>query len=426
MGRAILIIRDEGLARHRDLVLDSCLHNWASDELGGENRAEYLYPLISQSDESKWFRDRIVEALVSTDDDGCDLGQLFDVAALFAGDGDAQAREAIYTRLYAGDVEDAHEAADALLKIDGTDGLIAAMGFVGSRPATDYYFWNDDYFIADAEELFGIEEVRLALQQASARPGVAEFLRRIEEVYSPFNSALEIRAAREEKFEKRRAGRHDIPADTLWLEMKQHPEFVSAVRLWMRNAPEGEFRQAAAALSNETDPKRLDAMLFGFWWRTFPLDPAPLTRLIDGSDDDIVLHALKVLERISHEDVRALYLRLLRDPKWSYRAIGLLRSNYRVGDDRTMLDLLERESDLDNLHTMGIDIREVIEHNDVAEGLRLLMLVYEKGPCSMCRYSVVKMIDEMYEVPAWMAEECLHDAYSCTRELAAELTGQNL
>jgi hypothetical protein len=258
-------------------------------------------------------------------------------------------------------------------------------------------------------------------------PGVAEFLGRVDQVYSPFNTALEIRAIREEKFEKRRADPYDIPANTLWWEIKQHPEFAKVVGQWMRDAPDEEFRNAATDLSSECDPERLKALLFGFGRRAvprrFPLHPKPLIRLVDSEDDSIVIRALSALEQVTHDEVRALFFRLRGDAKWSDRAIGLLRHNYQLGDDELITELLERETDPDSLHIMGIDVRGICEDNHVSEGLRLLLLVYEKGPCSTCRYGCVKMLQEMDAVPDWMARECLHDAYSETRKLAGELLG---
>ena len=155
--------------------------------------------------------------------------------------------------------------------------------------------------------------------------------------------------------------------------------------------------------------------------RPFPLDPAPLIRLVDHPNEWVVVRALTALEMAKHPDVRTLFHRLSEHPKWSERAIGLLRSNYQQGDCELILQMLEKETDLDRLHVMCIDTMDVYEDNPVPEGMRPLLMVYEKTPCSSCRHHCIDTIRITGELPGWMVEECLHDAYSSTRELAQEI-----
>ena len=427
MGRAILILKKQGLAEHREMVLDCCTHLRGYDRQIEENRAEYLYPVVRESAEAEWFGDKITDALLQTYD-GCDAEQLFDLAALFARDGHKQAWEAIYEKFRRNDTDEPFTGAEALVRLDGTDGLVAALDFVGSSSVEGNWFWESDYLVRDAEELYGIEEVRLALQKASTMPGVAAFLERVQNEYSPFNSVLEIRAIREESLAERRADRYDIPENTLWCEIKHHPEFTRVVSQWMRDASDEEFRNAATDLPSESDPERLKALLFGFGRRPrerrpYPLHPQVLIDLVGGENEIISIRALSALEQVTHDEVRALFFRLKDDADWSDRALWLLRHNYQPGDDELIIGLLERETDADKLHTMCIAVRNVIEDNCASEGLRLLLLVYEKGPCSCCRHGCVELLRDRNAVPDWMAEECLHDAYSETRKLAAELLG---
>lgn len=97
--------------------------------------------------------------------------------------------------------------------------------------------------------------------------------------------------------------------------------------------------------------------------RPFPLDPAPLIRLVDHPNEWVVVRALTALEMAKHPDVRTLFHRLSEHPKWSERAIGLLRSNYQQGDCELILQMLEKETDLDRLHVMCIDTMDVYEDN---------------------------------------------------------------
>lgn len=419
MGRAILQIRAEGLSKHRELVLDSCVHNRAFDRPAEGSRAGYVFPIIHQSEEAQWFRDGIIDAL-PTVHDRFDASQLFEFAVLFAQQRDAEARQAAYDNFHHNDTGEAFTGAEELIRLDGIDGLIAVLEFIGSGPADMSWLQEGDYLVRQAEELDGIEQVRLALQDASSKPGVAEFLAGIDSVYSPYNSALEIRAIREEQLDKRvNSGR--VPDDALWWEIKNHPEFCRVAYSWGWRTSDAELIHAATDLPLENDIERLRAHLSIFSKRPFPLDPDPLIELVSNADESVVARALNALEQVAHEKVRKLSFELRDSEEWSDRSVGLLKHNYRSGDHRMIVELLERETDPDKLHVMGLGVREVYEQNPSAEGLEPLMLVYEKGPCSMCRFGCVKLLRDLNGVPDWMAEECLHDADPETRQLAADM-----
>ena len=426
-GRAILLLREEGLTRHRDLVLHYCTRWNAHDKYLTESRADYLYPLLVESSEVRWFRDRIMDALCAVRDHG-DARQLFDFAALFARDGDSAARDAIHEKYLCNDTDDPFTGAEALIRLCGTDGLITVLDLIGLSSGVGREPWEDNSLVEDAEETCGIEAVRLALQAASASPGVARVLERISSVYSPFKTYAEIRAMREEDLQRRRTRQaypYEIPEDALWWEVKNHPLFDRICSEWARVAPDEQLQTALDDVLAENEPKRLHRLLLALRLaarrRELPTDPSGLLKLIGSGDQTTVLRALGVLEHLSHPAVRDLAFRLMDDPKWSYRAVGLLTCNHEPGDHETILHLIERESNPDNLHIIGIDVRKVYKENPSPEGIEPLLLVYKKGPCSMCRCGVVELLHEMDALPDWMIRECVYDAYSETRELASKL-----
>jgi len=433
MGRAILFLMSQDLSQYRDLILDSCLHNHAYDQQCEETRAEYLYPLIKMSGEEEFYRHEILHALIETTD-MWDAEQLLDFAVIFARTGDAESREAIYEKLRRNDMDEPLYADEALLDLDGTRGLIFLLDLIGRDPKLmcrddkrplapeDCVTLNsDEILIEKAEKKLGVEEVRVALQKAvSEYPNVAVVIDHMAN-YSPYWTAEEIVGRREEMRQDFVWRDAESIAIMTWEEVKRSPRSRGIAYRWVGGASEDEFRKAAADLAPAEETERLKKHLFLFHKRPFPLDPDPLIRLVDHPDEWVVVRALTALELVRHADVRALFHRLVGDAKWSERAIGLLRSNYQQGDCELIVELLEKETDPDRLDSMCGGAMHVYRDNPVSEGMRPLLLVYEKTPCSMCRLTCIEIIEMIGELPEWMVEECLHDAYSSTRELALEI-----
>lgn len=433
MGRAILFLMSKDLSQYRDLILDSCLYNHAYDHQCEETRAEYLYPLIKLSGKECFYRREILGALVHAKDSP-DVEQLLDFAVLFARDSYEEAREALYEKLRRNDTDHPLTGDDAVIELDGTRGLIFLLDLIGRDPllldrddplpmalVDCVTLSSNEILIESAEKKLGVEEVRLALQTAAlANPNIAAALDHMPN-YSPDWTADDIVRRREEIRHEMVYHGIESAEDMAWEDVKCSASFQMLVFPWGRLAPDEELMKAAADLNPLDEPERLRSHLTVFRKRPFPLDPAPLIRLVDHPDDGVVIRALTALELIRHADVRALFYRLSEHPRWSERAIGLLRSNYQQGDCELIVKLLDKETDPDRLHIMCIDTMDVYKDNPRSEGMQPLLLAYEKNPCSTCRHTCVETIETIGDLPGWMVEECLHDAYSSTRELAAEI-----
>ena len=59
---------------------------------------------------------------------------------------------------------------------------------------------------------------------------------------------------------------------------------------------------------------------------------------------------------------------------------------------------------------MGNDVRHFVEAHRSEEAERSRLLLYENGPCSMCRQDVVKHLARFDSVPDWMRPELTFDA----------------
>jgi hypothetical protein len=442
-GRAVLHVKTHDATEYRDVIVQACtrISQVAYDPQSEGSRATYLLEIIEHTGEMAYYRDEMLKALPEADDDR-DLNQLFELLLSLARRGDEAARQAVYDR-YAGYIErfiqqgfpEVRPAAPApsepsVLLIHPFDGLadaivasdrIAGLLFVAEQQG-HLILANPEFSVADfltrfAEERLGHEVVWRTLRDAQSRsPALAAF----------FRSAREAReAALQRRYD--RAELAHIRYDELRRALFQHSGRLRPAELnylsletWGTTASDAEIQRAAADLA-ATSPEHADLLLAYlriFWRRPFPLDPQKIIPLVEHPHERVQAFALSVVSRISHPAVRQLGFRLLERASLRHRAFDMLENNYQFGDHAIIARQYESETDQDTLHGWGMSIKDISKSYPDPLLAIPLNLAYERGPCSACRRRVVEQLIALDAFPAWMAEECLHDADLDTRDLA--------
>lgn len=83
-----------------------------------------------------------------------------------------------------------------------------------------------------------------------------------------------------------------------------------------------------------------------------------------------------------------------------------------------MIEALLREPmDVDDLHHFGMGVRHLLEVHCPKEAEHSLLLLYENGPCSLCRGEFVEHLIALQRLPDWMRSECRFDASTEIRKL---------
>jgi hypothetical protein len=97
-----------------------------------------------------------------------------------------------------------------------------------------------------------------------------------------------------------------------------------------------------------------------------------------------------------------------------------LARNFEVGDHTIILNWFEREDDRDTLHHFEMDLLDFWkQHNNDATEVRMLLSLYEKGPCSFCRERAVCRLMELNSLTEDMRAECAFDSNDEIRELVS-------
>ena len=92
-----------------------------------------------------------------------------------------------------------------------------------------------------------------------------------------------------------------------------------------------------------------------------------------------------------------------------------------AGDEQRILEAIEFPDDEYELHSLLMDVIEVLEANPDADCSRLGIIVYASTPCERCRSRSVRLLHRHQVAPGWLTEECRFDSSEETRELVREL-----
>jgi hypothetical protein len=387
LGRAVLYLKTNDSTPCREALLHACTHNLIYDRQCEESRTPYLLELIELSGDTEFYRNGILTALKS-DDDQVDQGQMFELAASFAEKGDNEIKQNMYSAFERDGF--GLTAADELVRLDGLRGLVFVAKSFGAEDPEERP-WQFGHLIETLETQHGKQTLPAQLD---------DFLREWREYEAIWERA-----------------RQKPPEPRPDYETVKHNLTRLGYR-WARNASIQELEIAADDLLAENDKERLFGYLNMFRLRRFPKAIDQLLELARTADQRVARAAVFALSNIQDQRVRALGLDLMAGAKW-WRgdAVNLLTHNSQDGDYRILEDLLEQHADPDEYDWLGHGVLRFVETHRSEEAERALLLLYENGPCTLCRYRVVKELIAIGHLPHWVREECQYDAYSETRKL---------
>jgi hypothetical protein len=406
LGRAVVFLDTHDPYPYREAALHACTHE-VGYEVYSLSREEYYLDLIRSFRDDQFFRDGFLETLVNgpKDPDKYDLGQTITLARNFAQKGDLEVKQAMYDAISRAGFSRAGWCCEDLIILDGIDGLLFAADLLPSAIDDDELF-QASFLIHALEDRDGAESAKETIQNTSLQhPSLARMLELSEAAYV---------ARKLESSERYRGERPDYPAlkGMIW-----EGEAERVLHAWSKTASPEELREVADDLLVEQDETRLLAYLRIFREQQFPRPFARILELAQHQNIRIARAAIRLLSQLKAPAIRSLALNLLRSPATRGDAADLLMNNFEPGDFQTFEALLREPMEIEDLHRFGFGIREIVELHCPAEAERCLLLLYEIGPCSLCRKFFVKPLITLQRLPDWARIECRFDADAEVREL---------
>jgi hypothetical protein len=418
LGRAILCLQKHDPAPYKSIILEACLRDTRFDSQCEGSRVPYLLKAIELVGEIAFFEERILEAYPATPEVVPEPHgthwleeQFTKFAVVFAKRGSDIARRLLYQSFAANPRYSDTFALDkdqAIIELDGLEGLNFVLKQYVRVAKTDSQFSIDSWLLDNLVKQLGTEVVETHLEQLCLEDNAIKILVDRSQLLPIIKTAAST---------KKRT-RPTVSYSDLIQRIRQRSPYPGRVITWSKFATQAMKRQAARDLVLQTDPELIRGYLYVFHTYRFPLSVRHLLKLARHENDEVRAGALSAMRHVKHSSVRALALELQRNFPLNVEAIGILESNYELGDARMILETIRSMPDDESMHWLGYRVVEIYRKNQVVEALEPLTTLYEFNPCSICRESIVALMREIGILPGWMQNEIMWDSNEDTHQEA--------
>ena len=395
-GRAMILLRQaRGDGSFKDALVRACICNQAYDPQCEEERRAYLARLIAATGHRDLCFAELAPSLSAAADDDTDIPQVFAVLARLAAQGGEPDKSLIRSAYSGLSQEDQLDCMEAIVRLDGLPAFIQCLNRVSANVPDEW--WRVAGLLEALQERDG-PEIEPPLQLArSEHPALDQAFAQIE------TERLSQLAPADEPY--------DFPSIRAALQRGEQPSG------WSRRFAEDELRLLAKDLRSLSDEIRARPYLRRFARRDFPGDPQELIRWAESSTPRTAAMAVRALSRCKSPIVRAMARTRLE--RGDLSGAWLLASNYIDGNFGYLDPLMRAAMDDDEAHDFGFALLKIFDHSvvPIAESEAMLLWLYERTPCSICRSTAASKLVELGRAPTWMAEEAPFDADPSTVQL---------
>ncbi len=394
-------------------LLEACLQDLRFDLQIEDTRGEWLWRMIRAVGAVGRFRVPVLHALYELSDERS-AAQLCDLAGCYAESGDEAFRKRLYEIVEQKPIADSRWLGEEeILRIDGEEAFLFAARVRAEGLAALGWESDDEYLVDQAIKRFGDERVNGLLDNTTDE-AIACFRtgwRRQKEAAAGPNESV-----------SRRETVVAITVDDILLAAQSGNQCFSFFRRWGMHADPADLELILGHLQAAREPTVIARLLQVFSNRAAPRFDERLVQLGRHEDAEVRRRAVSALEKIEHPLVREFALAELETGVRGTSVVGLFVRNYRVGDERRILESVEIPDGDCELHWFLMDAIKVLDANPEADCSQLGVIAYASTLCELCRFSAARLLIGRHVAPAWLAEECRFDSNEQCRELVAQIT----
>lgn len=398
LGRAMILLRQDPLnPAYRGALLYACKTNQVFDVQCEEPRAPYLCKLIHEIGAERDFWEALCLEFAGPGDDpsGRHRTQIFAILCLIAGADRSLDRSRLRTMLSATDYDlVARNCMDDLVRLEGLSGLEFCVKTFEAKMHEADDEWLLGTLVHTLQERDGAEAADTQIRQAREQSADFDQHMRIVDAEN-LAGKLEVPPFDREAFKSMLATNQAIPFP------------------WIEAATNQDITWVVDALHAATSGHELGQLLRFFWKHDFPGAPDFLISIARRPDARVAKFALKALSRIRHPDVRSFAMELMKERQRVSDGIRLLARNWQADDlsklEAALASVGEGEQEV---HDITFYMPEVLANvpPGTCNPRSLLLEIYERNPCTNCRYGAVKAMVLHGCMPEWLAEECRNDS----------------
>ncbi|MEO1287900.1 MAG: hypothetical protein AAFV93_09030 [Chloroflexota bacterium] len=406
LGRTVIHLQNN-TAPYHDALLNACLHSTVYDRQSEGSKAVYLFDCIHLMENPSFFIEQIKQkaAIITSETDADDVQHLLDMLTYLARNGDRDAAQLIHAIFLKTRMSDVVHGAKHIVQLFGVRGFLFVAENLGKIMLSDASFKH-----SDGQELLG--RVHYTDNRGQIDSILAEKRQDNREV-DVYLTSLEYETAQTNRLKERikqssyaELKEIIVQNDNLWLAD------------WAQQTTAQELQEVAHDFVNTSDEKMLKALASIFQWQPFPLAPELLFKYADSPVNYLRNRIFSVYRKIDNPIMREFASQLIIDGRNVGEASRILAKYFEPNDWQIYTELFDRGLSDDDLHGLQIAVRNTAEQYPSQFAKSLLLNLYEYAPCSFCRKHIVELLDNMSKLTEEIRQECLHDSWLETREMA--------
>ncbi len=408
-GEAHLIMMNNPKMDFSSDIIKAALTNYSYDSQSEGSRAEYIYELIALSNQIEKIKEKIFYGLHNEREDTWALDQLFDLAALFAKQGDKDAKKAIYKRFYKKRIEGSEWVGqDAILELDGLSGLKYIAITKGKIIANDSEEWEDSFMV----DFFQEENPEIKVYEELEKEA-------IDNKYI----GLYLETIKKNKFKRAKRKKPIFDYQTVKDRIDKNV-IVPLPRVYAKDLSDLDIKKLAADFLNSKTRTKQEKYLRVFDRVKYPFDIKDLlyqTKRPYSSKDRLVEYAVNSLRYFKSQEIRKFAIKKLSGNVTRPSIYtNLLIGNYKEGDSLLLTNLVNKARTEHQIHDLVCSYVEIFKANKTFDCKEPLLALYSKLTCGLHREDIVKILLENKVLPNSIREEVKYDSLDSIRDLITE------
>ncbi len=404
-GETHLLMKDNTNVDFSNEIINAALTNLSYDNQSEGSRATYIFELYELSRQKEKIRNAILKGLSTERTDTWALDQLFDLLALFAKEGDNEARKAIYKRFYKKTIPGSEWVGqDALIEISGLEGLKHVAEIKGRIIQKDPEEWEGSWLVDNFQEENPSIQVYSELDIAS-------------KTNTYIKTYLDTIKKHKTEFQKRTRPKYNYETVS---EKIANNATVPLPPIGVKELSKVDINKLADDFLKAKGRNKLEKYMRVFDRVKYPYDYQPILNLAKSRNrksDRLVEYATGALKYFSGSDIREFAIEKLNKIRIPSNYLDLLVSNYKKGDSKLLTDIVLRCRNEHEIHSLVYGIINIYETNKTKECKEPLEAVYDKLTCGIHRTDIVKILIYNKVLSDRLKKEIKFDSSDETRKL---------
>ena len=404
-GETHILVKENPAVDFSKEIIEAALFDFSYDQQCEPSRDFYIAELIELSTQKDKILPIIYKALKTESDDDWSIEQLFDIAVIYAKQGDERAKKAVYKSYYKYAIGGSDWCGQkAVVEIDGLEGLKFVAETKGKVLAENPDKLEDSFFVDN-------------FQEENPQIDVYGELRKFAENNSHIKTYLEMIESRKFSVRKPTKKTYDYEFIKDAIDNDKNT-FLSPFAL--QELAKKDLEKLANDFLKETKKKKQAQYLRLFARVKFPLDYQHILEIAEFTKTDrfsLKFFAIEALSFFKPSDVRDFAIRNLHSFGSSYNYAELLVKNYQKGDWKLLKRVAEENKNKDVIHQLACSYIDIYKANPSKECKEPLEVIYDKTTCGIHRTDLVKLLIENDVLSDKIKNEIQFDCSEETREL---------